>query len=602
MSEIFCLLDDKKASGLRTYYKLDEPFFKKMNDKFFGVYFAVNSFEATDEEMKKNGKKTKRNTQFLKKLRCVFADLDIAKSGDGQTVEQKTEKKIKLLNKIKEKCQPTKIIETANGLQPLWKLKPCGVDESTQKKYVNVINGIIEWSKTVGAAGDAVKDCCRILRLPNYHHHKKEPFLVEVIDESKNDYSLDDLAKLFPFEPEPEYQPSKQNFKLNDTAMALDRLDFQEVIKKALGSVGRSAEFDKKNRLILDGRLTGNFQGKNGDNQFMGSTSHEDLSGNKITIVAKILACTNTEAYAWIVEEFDLKKIVAKKNIEEKLQPPEKKEQKKYYSWGTENLTNNFAPIKRNSYVVVVGETWGGKTAYTFDMAIKNAKMGHRVLYLSLELETDEIFDGIAKSFAGITIKEELHGVPTFKKTVYDKKLKELKTIPNFIPLGVRRGEDVCFEDIKQIINQQKDLDLIFIDNLDLISGDDRDTEYLRQRKISKAIMSFTSEKQIPIVLVHHFRKSSNESDKKVRSLDSISGAAKITHDADRIVQTQRTIDKEATHQEKAELRVFLQKARGNYNSAFEVIYFNKGTFQDKYIPPNQNKKEIVEMNFDEII
>ena len=65
-----------------------------MNDKFFGVYFAVNLFEATEEEMKKVGVKTKRNTPFLKKLRFVFADLDIAKSGDGQTREQKTERKL----------------------------------------------------------------------------------------------------------------------------------------------------------------------------------------------------------------------------------------------------------------------------------------------------------------------------------------------------------------------------------------------------------------------------------------------------------------------------------------------------------------------------
>ena len=506
-----------------------------------------------------------------------------------------------MLEVIKKKCQPTKIIETANGLQPLWKLKPCGVDEAAQKKYVNVINGIIKWSKTVGAAGDAVKDCCRILRLPNYYHHKEEPFLVEVVDTAKTEYSLDELAKIFPFTSAPEYTPPKQNFKLNETATAVDRLDFKEVAVRALGSVGRSAEFDAKGRLKLDGRLTGNFQGKNGDKQFMGSTSHEDLSGNKTTFVAKVLACTNTEAYAWIVKEFDLKKKVEEKKIEKKLQPPKKREQKKYYTWGTENLTDKFAPIRRNHYVVVVGETWGGKSAWTFDMAMKNAKMGHRVLYLSLEMETDDILDGIAKSFSGITIREELHGVPDFKKKVYEKKMAELKTVPNFIPLGIRRGEEVDWKSLEKIIEQQGELDLIFVDNLDLISGDENENEYLRQRKISKAIMSFTSDKQIPVVLLHHFRKKQKEGGKKSRSLDSISGAAKITHDADRIVQVQRSTDEDASDEERAELRIWLQKARGNYPPAYEIVYFDKGTFRDEYTSA-ENKKEIIEMNFDSII
>lgn len=50
MSEVFCLLDDKgKQFGLRTYYKNDPKLFKEMNDKGFGVYKAVNLFEAMIE-------------------------------------------------------------------------------------------------------------------------------------------------------------------------------------------------------------------------------------------------------------------------------------------------------------------------------------------------------------------------------------------------------------------------------------------------------------------------------------------------------------------------------------------------------------------------
>jgi hypothetical protein len=39
----------------------------------------VNSFEATDEQMKQANVKTKRNIKFLSKINAVFADIDIGK-------------------------------------------------------------------------------------------------------------------------------------------------------------------------------------------------------------------------------------------------------------------------------------------------------------------------------------------------------------------------------------------------------------------------------------------------------------------------------------------------------------------------------------------
>jgi len=46
------------------------------------VFKAINLFEATKEEIALTNQSTMRQLPFCRRLRYVFADLDVAKSGD----------------------------------------------------------------------------------------------------------------------------------------------------------------------------------------------------------------------------------------------------------------------------------------------------------------------------------------------------------------------------------------------------------------------------------------------------------------------------------------------------------------------------------------
>jgi len=114
-TKIFVLLDDKKrVSYVKTHYEYNKELFEKENSDGWGVYFAVNDFEATDEQMKKDNRKTQRNIPYLKKINAVLADLDIAKSGDNMSREDKQIKKDVLFQAIVSYCEPTYIIDTSN--------------------------------------------------------------------------------------------------------------------------------------------------------------------------------------------------------------------------------------------------------------------------------------------------------------------------------------------------------------------------------------------------------------------------------------------------------------------------------------------------------
>jgi len=577
---IFVLLDDKKKNPHpRTYLERDDSEFKKFNSEGWGVYFAVNEFDGA------------RKTEKVTKLRSIYADFDIAKEGDGQSREAKEEKKKILFGAVMEHCEPTKIIDTSNGLQPLWELEDGEVTEESKKRYVKILKGIVKWSKNYGSAGDNVYDIARILREPGYNHHKEEPYMCELVHESKRTYTLDELEEKFPYEEEKIYVPKKVDMtNLSPVDQAIIDLDFQELIITAFLATGRDASFDKKDRLILDGRLTGGFQGKNGDRQYMASSSHEPFKGNKITAVADIMSITPKESRKWIIDSYNISytEIVTKQKVKKQIENIEKVDERKIvdkrYSWGTRKLDIHFAIIKPTNFIVIGAKRSSGKTTYSFDMARKNAQLGHKVLYISLEMDTDDILDDFGRKFAGITIEEEFdRKIPEVKLKAYEKKKKEIKQTKGLLTVGIRRNEDIGWPTIEATIDKYENVDMVFVDNLDLIAGQEKEDDWQRQKRIVKSIMAFTSSRQIPVVLIHHYRKSTSGAGKKDHGMDELSGSGKIADGADRIVKISRSGDWDAPFPERNRSTVFLQKGRG-YPEYSTDIFFIKGEFVDEPI------------------
>ena len=193
MPQVIVAIHDQNKSGNTppiTMYELDVDRCEALQEKGYGIYKSVNEFFATQEQMEEAGVKTMRNNAFCTKINAVYGDLDIAKNGDGTTEEDLNQKKEMLIKAVREYLEPNVIIITKNGIQPIWKLEDTSPEN--KKRAVNVINGIIEWSKTVGSAGDKVKDIARVLRVPGFLHLKSEPFLVEALEIHKRRFSYEE--------------------------------------------------------------------------------------------------------------------------------------------------------------------------------------------------------------------------------------------------------------------------------------------------------------------------------------------------------------------------------------------------------------------------
>lgn len=574
MPTLYLAIDDKCLGSIQQFAQKDEKLFKEKNEQGYGIYFSVNEFTGSRKE------------EDCSKLRYVYADLDIAKKGDGQTREEKQRKKQELYQALLKKCEPTMVIDTSNGLQPLWEITDNDPTPENKSKYKQVLKGIVKWSKEVGSFGDNVYDVSRILRLVGYYHQKEEPYLCEFIHKSSKKYMLSTLEQIFPFEQEVKTVKVLDNS--NPVFAEIEKIDFQELVIKAFASTGRPVSFDKSGHLIDPiGKTTGTFLGRRGDRDYLASSSHEPFKGNRITAVAEILKVDYSSAYQWICKEYELdfKKLLQQEKTREQIKDLGVKVEKKdkRYSWGTRYLNTHFAIIKPTNFIVIAAKRNSGKTTFTFDMAIKNAEMGHKVLYISLEMETDDILDDFGRKYSGITIQEEWDKqIPEHKQIAYDRKKDGIKTTPNLFLEGIRRSGDISWETIVEIIKKYEGIEMVFIDNLDLIAGQDKETDWQRQKRLVNKMMSYASENQTPIILVHHYRKSMGGKD---FGMDEMSGSGKIGDGADRVVKVVKNSDIDATYPEKYKSTIYLQKGRG-YPEHTATVYFIKGSFVDN--PPTE--------------
>jgi len=302
--QIYRTLYEKGGNkNAKTFTEFSELTFCKLNDENNGVYFSPQSY---------SGNSNKK--QYLAKINTLFADLDVAKSDDGQMQDVIEEKKNILLSALQSlSLPPSAVVNTRNGLQPYWYINVNDVEESTVARCENVIRGIAEWAKKYGSLGDNVHDIVHLLRVPGFNHCKKEPYPITVIDGNDNTYDLTEMEAAFPHATStrtaaPTSPPSvgTQENRQGSLIDQVNQLDIREVVVRVWESMGHTASFDNDNHLIVDNVATATFANRDGKN-FIATTSGEfPADGNAVTYVADTLKIGTKDAFWWIVKECDL--------------------------------------------------------------------------------------------------------------------------------------------------------------------------------------------------------------------------------------------------------------------------------------------------------
>lgn len=154
------LPDSQQCRGApRCAAAFDRAIAEERQRQGYGIYFCPNLF------------KEHRQKNCLAEIRCLYCDLDVAKEGDGtpvHTIEQHKQEKYAMLRAFP--LPPHCVIDTKNGLQPIWCIKPIPLEQFEEAEA----RLIVYFGGDPGA-----KDVTRLLRLPGFSHLKKpqEPYL-----------------------------------------------------------------------------------------------------------------------------------------------------------------------------------------------------------------------------------------------------------------------------------------------------------------------------------------------------------------------------------------------------------------------------------------
>lgn len=532
--DVFMLIPENPSVAWKgwvtTYYTHDRELFQKKNDQWYGIYKAVNSFQATKEEIEDSEWSTARQIPFLKKLNYIYADIDFAKNGDGKTQEEINEKKDMFTMELLLHCPPTVIIDTRNGIQPLWKLDTNDTSEEAQEKFVNVVNGVISWSKKHGAFWDEVKDVTRVLRVPWYNHVKWDPYPITHKAYHEWVYTLDDLQKIFPYEKSPVQKKEKTLFDNSWESLQMlevERLDIEDVVIRAYRSRWQSASIDNKWRIVIDWYwVTWNFIGKKWDRQYIWSTSHDDISWNKVTSVAKMLDMSYSDAWRWIISEFNIPSEIElrKKNIK-KIVKKEDKSWPETFSqmWGKKFSTGNriidadIWCFRTNDLVLFHWPSKNGKTYLSMSMANSNGMphsmwgMWNKVAFFSLEMDTKRLKTqqaSIRSWMSRLQFENE-----NFQEWQWEEYCKHFEWFDDYFTIFDEN--DLATEEwitLQNVTTQIKKLhnedwyDMFIIDSLKLIWWQNMKANAW-EWKVIKELRKLKNELPICIVLIHHNSK-----------------------------------------------------------------------------------------------
>lgn len=193
--------------------------------------------------------------------------------------------------------------------------------------------------------------------------------------------------------------------------------------------------------------------------------------------------------------------------------------------------------LKRGELVVLAGATGMGKTTVAIDLLVDFMKTGYRCVYYSVEMDETEIFIKIANNYLD---KFGKNGKDFTDKEV--EKIKELAKNSVIIDKGttLERIEN----DIKQFRRENRPLDIVFIDYLQIIPpSNKRQTYYEFLSEATKQLKQIAMNENIVIILLSQLNRKNNERDNKRPMLSDLRGSGTIEQDADIIIMVHREED-----------------------------------------------------------
>ena len=479
----------------------------------YGIYFSVNPMEAW-----------KRNRDSVKAIQTWICDIDT-----GTKEEQ--------LELIKNAPLKPSLVVESNHWFHLYYLADRDLNQEEYEKWnlwlKEYYNGDIK----------VVKDITRVLRIPWYYHMKKGKYMVNYRKDlgTKERYSVEEMIKAFPSKedkPKQEvYKSFRTHYKANDIWDKIYNLDQMELMHEFSWS-----SWVRWDRFEFKRNSNGEYQIWVNDKSTSSwiDINHKIWSSDKgwPTIIQWV-----DWYYKWSVDKKELLDELKRKHPEledkkiEKLEVNTKEIQidipKLEFTWWDKWIDDKIWKLHRWSFVLLLWETWAGKTTFSTFIARHNKNS----VYYVLEDKKENIIKRYALKYAHIS-KEELNEgrISEDKLRIFNYAVKEYNKMPvNMIDVWHSISVETLVASIKE--QEAKWVGLFFIDNLWKITAEWKN-EAEQTKLISSELLRLCNDDNICIVLIHHYRKKLNNME--WRWLESIRWSQKLADDATLVIEYMR--------------------------------------------------------------
>lgn len=253
-------------------------------------------------------------------------------------------------------------------------------------------------------------------------------------------------------------------------------------------------------------------------------------------------------------------------------------EKRKFFTWGDAHLDEDYPLLETGTYTILFGQFTSGKTTYAMYMARRNAEIGHKVCFLSLEMSREKLIRQYAFKREGVTKQDYKNG--NFENTIFEKYANELTNIDYIGVDDEKAKKDYSPEDVEEIVKTKKP-DLLFIDNFNKLKNNGQG-EVESNNDMSSKLLFITRKYPVCIILIHHANKPQRDDKKKIlRGISALRGSNKLCDDADIICEMGRPNREEHPDLEKNLSHFAVYKDRDWDEKIFKKLYFINGGFYE---------------------
>lgn len=214
--------------------------------------------------------------------------------------------------------------------------------------------------------------------------------------------------------------------------------------------------------------------------------------------------------------------------------------------------------IANHQLSLIVANSNVGKTTFALNMALNMSAMGKKVLFFSLEMPAHEIIDKCI-AITGNHSAFEIYTRQARQEMLLETVFRFQEYPITIVSKGNISSQDVVAESYAQL--QNGDVDVIFVDYLNLLNDRSTDGEVIRLTRIAQALKNFSLTYNIPIISPTQVDKESSKSG--VARLENIGGAKAIGDTADLVLYLYEKENRESLSEEaQTELRMKVVKSR----------------------------------------